>query len=92
VAVRGNCPCGTSRHAQFAFKTWIVGKWLVVGGGLRTDQDGPQLDEIAELGVDDIAVDAHVTEAGSDGDRLVRYNPNLSATPSSRQRKAWTTG
>jgi hypothetical protein len=28
----------------------IVGKWLVVGGGLGTDQDGPQQDEIAELG------------------------------------------
>ena len=33
-------------------------------------------DEAPEAGVDDVAVDAHAAEARSDGDRLVRYDPN----------------
>jgi hypothetical protein len=52
---------------------------LVVCGRFGTNQDRPQQDEVAELGVNDIAVDAHVTEASRDGDWLVRHDPNLSA-------------
>ena len=41
------------------------------GHPLGTDQHGAQQDEVAEPGVDDVAVDAHVPQAGGDGHRLV---------------------
>ena len=72
-------PDRTRRHAQLAFQARVVRDRLVVGGRLGGDQDRAQQDEVAEPGVDDVAVDAHVTEARSDGDRLVRHDPNLPA-------------
>ena len=78
-AVRGDGSHRTRRHAQLAFQARVVRDRLVVGGRLGSDQDRPQQDEVAELGVDDVAVDAHVPQARSDGDRLVRDDPNLAA-------------
>ena len=79
VSVRSDGPHRTRRHAQLAFQARVVGERLIVGGRLGSDQDGPQQDEVAELGVDDVAVNAHVSQARSDGDRLVRDDPNLAA-------------
>ena len=77
VPVRGDGSHGTRRHAQLAFQARVVRDRLAIGGGLGGDQDGAQQDEVAEPGVDDVAVDAHVPQARSDGDRLVRHDPNL---------------
>ena len=53
-------PTGTRRHAQLALQARVVVDRLVVGGRLGVDQDRAQQDEVAELRVDDVAVDAHV--------------------------------
>ena len=74
-SVGGDGPDGTGRHAQPALQTGVVIDRRVVFRGLRPDQHGSQQDEVAELGVDDVAVDAHVAEPGGDGDGLVRYDP-----------------
>ena len=76
-AVRGDGPDRARRHAQLALQARVVVDRLVVGGRLGVDQDRPQQDEVAELGVDDVAVDAHVPQARRDGDRLVRDDPDL---------------
>ena len=78
-AVRGDGPDRARRHAQLALQARVVRERLVVGGRLGVDQHRAQQDEVAEPGVDDVAVDAHVPQARSDGDRLVRDDPNLSA-------------
>jgi hypothetical protein len=49
---------------------------MVLAGGLGVEQHRPQQHEVAELRVDDVAMDAHVAEAGGDGHRLVADHPN----------------
>src|SRR5271165_670744 len=75
--IRGDGPNGTSRYAQLAFQARVVRERLVVGGRLGGNQHGAQQDEVAELGVDHVAMDAHVTQTRSDCDRLVRHDPDL---------------
>ena len=60
VGVRGDDAHGTRRHTQFALATWVVIDGKIVCGRLRLHQDRPEQDEVAELRVDDIAVNAHV--------------------------------
>src|SRR5262249_2112684 len=79
LSVRADGSHGTRRHAQLAFQAWVVRDRLIVCRRLGTNQDRTQQDEVAELWVDDVAVNAHVTEARSDGYRLMRDDPKLAA-------------
>ncbi len=88
VAVRGDGPDRAGRHAQLAFEAGVVGDGLAVGRRLGVDQYRAKDDEVAELGVDDVAVDAHVTQARRHGHRLVRDDPNLAGEAVLLHRKA----
>src|SRR5262245_9635963 len=77
VTVRGDGPHRTRRHAQLALQARVVRERLVVGSRLGTDQYRAQQDEVAEAGVDDVAVYPHVPQAGGYSDRLVRHDPDL---------------
>ena len=52
---------------------------MVVVGRLAADQDRTQEHKIAELGMDQVAVNTHVAEAGFDGDRLMRNDPSCAS-------------
>jgi hypothetical protein len=45
-------------------------------------------DEVAELGVDHVAMDAHPSEARLHGDRLMRNDPDLAGEPAHLHRKS----
>ena len=75
-AVRSNGADRTSSDAQLTLKTRVVFDRVIVIGGVTIDKHRSEQDEISELRVNQIAVDAHVTEPGFDRDRLVRDDPN----------------
>ena len=77
IAVGRNGSDRARRYAEFAFQAGIKLDGLVIGRGLGVDQNSSQDDEVAELGVDNIAVNAHAAQAGSHGNRLVPDNPDL---------------
>jgi hypothetical protein len=58
VALRRDGPDRAGRHAQFALQARVVVERPAVGGRLGVEQDGAQDDEVAEPGVDDVAMDA----------------------------------
>ena len=51
---------------------------MLVFGHLSLHQHGAQQNEVTEFGVYHVAVYAHVAEAGSDGDGLMRDDPDFS--------------
>jgi hypothetical protein len=63
-------------HTQLAFKAWRVVQRLAVAADRRVEQDRGQQDEVAELRVNDVAVDTHYPHPGRDRHRLVRYHPD----------------
>jgi hypothetical protein len=50
---------------------------LGVVADLPVHQHRSEQDEVAELGVNDVAVDAHLSQPGCHGDRLVADDPDL---------------
>ena len=77
IARRRDRPDRTRRHAELAGHARVVVDRPVVFGGFRPDEDRPQQDEVAELGVDDVAMNPHHAQAGGDCHGLVRDDPHL---------------
>ncbi len=77
MTVGGDRPGRAGRHAQLAFQARVVLDGPGVFADLGVDEDGAEQDEVAELGVDDVAVNTHLAEPRRDGDRLVRDDPRL---------------
>jgi hypothetical protein len=61
---------------------------LAVARRLGVEQHCAQDDEVAEAGVDDVAVDAHAAQAGGDSDRLVGDDPDLAGEAAHLHREA----
>jgi hypothetical protein len=75
-AIRSDGADRTSSDARLALKTRVVFDRVIVIGGVTIDKHRSEQDEISELRVNQIAVDAHVTEPGFDRYRLVRDDSN----------------
>jgi hypothetical protein len=71
ISFRGDGPHRTGGHAEFAFQTRVVVDRLVGLRNLGIQQDGPQQDEIAELLMDHVAMNAHHSQPCRHRDRLV---------------------
>ena len=78
MAIRGDGPRGTRRHAQFALQARIVGQGSIIVANLRSQQHGSQQNIIAELGVNHAAVQPHGPQARSHSHGLVRDELPLS--------------
>src|SRR5262249_8677356 len=68
---RANRADRASRHAKLAFEAWVVINRLVIVAGLAAHQHRTQQHKIPELWMNQVAVNAHMTQSGFDGDRLV---------------------
>src|SRR5215467_11066610 len=66
----------TSSHEQLAFKAGVVIDWVIVLASFAIRQHGSQKNEISEFRMNQIAVNAHVSESGFDGGRLVGDDPD----------------
>jgi len=64
-------------HAQLALQAGVVVKLYTLLRDLGVNQHGVQENEIAELGMDDVAVDAHMAQSCGHGYRLVGDHPDL---------------
>ncbi|WP_260860472.1 DUF899 domain-containing protein [Mycobacterium tilburgii] len=69
------CPGSAARRA-FALQARAVVQRLAVAADRRVDQDGAEQDEITELGVNHVAVDADYAKAGCHRHRFVRHHPD----------------
>ena len=63
---------GAGRHAELATEARVVVDRLSLGGYRGLDEHGAEQNEVAELRVDDVAMDAHHTQTGGHRDGLVR--------------------
>src|SRR6516162_8476247 len=75
-AVRSNRAYGTGGYTQLAFEAGVVVDGVVIIAGFTLHEHGSQQHEIAKSRVNQIAVNAHVTEPSFDRDRLMRDNPD----------------
>jgi hypothetical protein len=66
---------GAGGDAQVAPVARVVVEGVVVAVDLGVDQHDVDEDEVAELGVDDVAVHPHVAQPGLDGDGFHRELP-----------------
>src|SRR5215470_13034516 len=78
-ALRPNGTHGTSSHAQLAFETGVIRNRAVIVARFTAEQHGAQQHEIAEFWMNQVAVNAQVTKAGLDGDRLMCDDPDGAA-------------
>src|SRR5262245_51558655 len=78
-ALRPNGAYGTSSHAPLAFETGVVRNRAVIVARFTAEQHGAQQHEITEFWMNQVAVNAQVTQAGLDGDRLMRDDPDGTA-------------
>ena len=81
MAVRADGAGRAGGNAQLAFKTRIKVERLGVGRDLGRDDHRSEQDEAAEARMNHIAMDAHLPEAGSHRDRLVRNDPKPAGVP-----------
>ena len=76
LAVRLDRPDRARRHAELALQARVVRGRPRRLGHLGLEQDRPEQDEVAELGMDDVPMDAHHPQAGGHGHRLVGHHPH----------------
>jgi hypothetical protein len=74
-AVRADRSNWTGRYAQLALEARVVLDGVIVTIDLKLSEHGAQQDEVAELRVDEIAVNAHVPEPSFHRDGFVREHP-----------------
>src|SRR5207247_5998891 len=89
MPIRRDRTGGTGGNAELAFQT----RAEVERSGIRTDfrvqQNGPEKNKVAKLGMNDVAMNAHPTKTGRFGNGLMRYQPLLAcAEPVHFNRKA----
>jgi hypothetical protein len=89
MPIRRDRTRGTGGNAELAFQTRAEVERSRVSTDLRIQQNGPEKDKIAKLGMNDVAMNAHPTKAGRFGNGLMRYQPLLAyAEPVHFHRKA----